>query len=291
MSEDLGGAPAADAVDTSTDIVETPNENTDAPVVETPTVLKYKAKDPETGEELELTPEELVKDWQLRKHAHVATKQAAQMRKQAEDLINLAKTDPRKLLQHPSINADLKALAEAILAEQIEEQLLTPAQKKAREQEARLAQYEHAEAERARVAEEAEFNQLTQSYQAEMVEKFGLALESSTIPKTENTLARMAQYQMQFNAKKIDVTPQQLAGLVAEDLEIEHQALRQGSTEEQLLARLGPELIQKLIKAHLKTVQKPNPAPIVKKVDRVHDDEPKKKYLSRDELRAKIDSR
>ena len=64
--------------------------------------------------------------------------EAAMTRKQAEALIELLKTDPRKILSHPDLGIDVKALAHQIINEELEEMAKSPEQKRLEEMEKSL---------------------------------------------------------------------------------------------------------------------------------------------------------
>jgi hypothetical protein len=55
---------------------------------------------------------------------------AAQTRKQAERFLHLLRTDPKSILTNPNLGIDIKKVAEEIVWDAIQEQSLTPEQKK-----------------------------------------------------------------------------------------------------------------------------------------------------------------
>jgi hypothetical protein len=236
------------------------------PKVEAPPKYKLKAN----GKELELTLEELQKAAQKGIGAEEKMQAAAEMQKQIAGVLKLAKEDPRRFLSHPAIGADVKALVKSILQEEIEDAQLNDDQRKAKKLEAELNAIRE-EQQRQKQAEEAErMEKLTQHYQQELSTQIVSALETSGLPKTEQTVARIAQYMQAAVQSGIDdVTAADVLPYVKRDYELAIKSLLGVADETTLLSLLGDDITNKAVKAHLnkaklKPAARPAGEPIVK---------------------------
>lgn len=111
-------------------------ENTPAPAE--PRKLKAKVD----GEEVEIDEQEAIRDYERRSASHKRFEEAAKIRKEAEEILNLPKKDLRKFLREQGVTMD--ALTD-ILAKEIEESSLSPEEIKQREKEEKLKKYEDEE--------------------------------------------------------------------------------------------------------------------------------------------------
>lgn len=285
MSENNGSAPVETPVDTSTDNSNQNNTPVETQAIET---KKYKVKD-EDGTEIEVDEETLLRDYQIRKASDKKFREAAMMRKQAEDFIHLLKTDPRKVLSNPSLGLDLRRFAEEYLVEQLEEEMLDPKEKEFRkykkmvedQQAKEKAEKDKQDQERA----EALRAKYTEDYSKQIVE----ALNTSGLPKSEHTVKRMAYYMHEGLKNGIDLKAKDIVDLVRQDYLNEQKSLIGGLDADALIQILGEETANKIrkwdvsrVKAQTKTAVTPqNQAPSV------HVKE--KKKITKDEWRAKLD--
>lgn len=221
--------------------------------LETPQVKTYKVKI--DGQEVDITEDELLKGYQSTKSAQQRFNEAALMRKQAEELVKIAKNDPRKLLTHPDIGVDLKKFANDILAEMMEEELLSPQEKEQRAMKKKLAEYE-AERERQRAeAEQAEMDKYVQLYEQEYTNGIVEALETSGLPRTETTVKKMASMMLLALENGLDVKPKDVVEFVKRDYMAEVKSLFGAANEDIILSLLGDDISNKVVKGHLKKVK------------------------------------
>ena len=156
-----------------------------------------------------------------------ARKEADAQRKEAEEAFAMLK-DPaqlKKLLADPRISVDFKKLAEEFVWEQIQEQSLTPEQRKQKELERELAKYKEQEQETLTKKEAAEAAQLQAHYESDYEQRIISALESGGIPKTRGAVRRMAHYLELAVQNGVDVTAQDLVSRVRQDLLDEHREM------------------------------------------------------------------
>jgi len=198
------------------------------------------------GESMEVDETELVRNYQLRKASDRKFKEAADLRKQSDALIDLLKNDPIKALEHPSIGLRFREVAEKYLAEQLEEELMSPEEKE-RVKEKKAYQAALAENERfKKEKEEAVLQELTQKHSIDLQNKIVKALDGSGIPKTNRTVGRMAHYLKQALEHGYELEPKDLTELVKKDYQADIKELLGSSNEETLLELLGNEIAEKI---------------------------------------------
>lgn len=250
MSEENG---AVSSGETSEGIADNSTEQTTEQL--TPAeVRKYQLK--VDGEDIEVDEDELKRGYGATKAAQKRMSDAAQMRKQAEELIHLLKTDPRKALSHPSLGHDPNKLAEMWLTEQLELAAMSPQQRELMETKQRLSQYE---AERKAQDDErtaAENAKLQAHYENEYSNQIIDALQTGGLPKTEATVKSMAQYMSLALDNGLDVSAKDVVSLVREDYQRSIKELFGAADEDTLAALLGDDLGSKASKAYTNKLKK-----------------------------------
>ncbi len=176
---------------------------------------RYKIK--VDGSEEELDEDTIVKLAQLGRASNKRFQEAANLRKQAEEFINLLKQDPRRVLSNPAIGVDPYKLAEDWLIERMEMEKLTPEQQQLRAYEQQLKAYEEEKKQVAEQKAQEEQQKLiqhhTQMYEQQVTE----ALSASGLPKTTKTVKRMAEYMYKALENGIDLKPSDVVSLVKQD--------------------------------------------------------------------------
>ena len=267
MAENTTGAAPAASPESST--TSTPVSNTDAstspssniqnPIAELANAKKYKVKI--DGQEAEVDEQELINNYQIRKASDKRFQEGMQARKQAEEFVKLLKTDPVKVLTHPTIGADFKKLAEDYLLKEIEQQMMTPEQRKMQEYQQKLAAYEEQEKIAKQQQEAAQKQAIQQKYQDEYNKQIVGALETSGLPKTEFTVQRMVYYMYKALEAGYNVTANDVTDLVRRDYINDTKALYSGLDEEALFKILGDDVANKIRKADLRKF-KSNTGPV-----------------------------
>lgn len=217
---------------------------------------KYKIKVDGNEEEVELDlndEQTLVRHLQMSKAASKRMNEAAITKKQAEQFINALKTDPVRILTDPRImgNEKFQAIAEEFLAKKLQEQMLSPEERKHIEMEERLRKYEESEKKAREEAEQKQIAQLeahyAQQYQKTIIE----ALQSTSLPKNAFTVKRMAELMQKNIQHGLELEPQHLAQLVKEDYQRELVGLIGGSDADQIIAMFGEDVANKIRKHDL----------------------------------------
>lgn len=225
-------------------------------------IRKFKVK--VDGDELEIDEAQLIADYQTNRAAQARFQEAAKLRKSAEEVIQLLKTDPRAALRHPAIQADERALAEAILAEQLEEELLDPKDKQIKQLQRELQQ-RAADEKKAKDAAESEAltkaeAQYVESYQRDI----SAALTNGGLPVTNATVRSMTGYLQNALEAGYDMQPNQVVDLVKQDYQKQLKELFSASDATTIASLLGEDGLKKVRAAdigRLKSPQQTTPTP------------------------------
>lgn len=218
------------------------------------TKKKYKIKVDKNEEEFEFDPsndEEVIKHLQRSRASDKRFQEAAEVRKAAMEFIDQLRKNPRKVLSDPSINVDIKKMAEEILNDQIADLEKTPEQREKEDMQRRLQEYE----ERAKKLEEDKKLSDRQKLEFEQEKAIELdisaALDIGGIPKTPRTVARMAEMMMIALKEGIDLSAKDIAPLVKNNTMSEFKELVTALSDDQLEDFIGKEVIGRLRKRNI----------------------------------------
>lgn len=252
---DSSSVAPVESVDTNSEEQNTNDEGQEGQPkqVTPPAKKKYKYKADGRDYEEELDDKELERRLSLSKGAYQRMEQAAKTQKQAEQFIRMLQQDPMKVLSNPQIMGQEKfrEIAEQYLAKQLEDQMMSPDEKRRRDQEERLRAYEEQEKVAKQQAEQEQMQRLEDHYRGEYEKTIMKGLQSQNLPKTPKTVRRMAELMAKSAENGIDLSPEHLAEIVKEDYINEMREMF-GSTEgDVLLQLLGEDVGNKIRKADL----------------------------------------
>ena len=216
---------------------------------------KYKVK--VDGEDLDVSEDELLSNYQLRKASDKRFQEGMQARKQAEEFIRLLKTDPTKVLSHPSVGLDAKKWAEEYLINEMQREMMTPEQRQMEEYKSKLAKYEEQEQMTKKQQEEAQQAQIRQKYTDDYNKQIVGALDSSGLPKTEFTVQRMIHYMAKALENNYEVGANDVVDLVRRDYINDTKSLYSGLDADALIQILGDDVASKIRKADLNKIRNP----------------------------------
>lgn len=252
-SEDEGGAGASDGSDDSPG--EGEKESNDEPAESKTYKLKI------DGEEVEATEEQLVRMAQMSAASHKRFQEASSLTKNSKLVLEAAKKDPIGFLNHPQLGlskAEIRAALETYLGEQIMYEQMTEEQKRTVDNENELKRLKEEKLERDAKEEQAKKQTAEQHYQASYEKEFLGALQTVDIPKTPESVSRMASYMSKALSKGIDLTATQAAQLVKEDYGNEFNNLFANMEPDKLAGFIGDKTLTKLQKAQAKKLLKNN---------------------------------
>jgi hypothetical protein len=229
------------------------------PVAGQPTVAQKEAirkhKLKIDGREEELPEDEVIKWAQLGRASQKRFQEASATRKQAEDFIQMLKTDPRKVLSDPSIGVDLRKFSEEYLSEQLKLESLTPEQRQIRDMQEQLKANETEKKQAAETRRQEEFQKATQHYTQEYETGIMDAISSSGLPRTPYIVKRMTDYMSSALQNGLDLEPKNVVELVRQDYITDTNALYGQLDGDTLLKILGDGVANKIRKADLARIR------------------------------------
>ena len=228
----------------------------------------------------------MVSAYKAHKRADINTEKFKRNDKLVFDFANLLQHQPEELLRRAG--HDPRRFAEEILSRYIEEDMLPEEQKQIRNLQREKEELEAQIAEERTRKEQEQFDYLAKEHEREITQEIITAMESSKLPKTPDSIRRIARYLANAQKLNIPVQVKHVIPLVEEDLRMLNKSFLSSLNEDQLQEYLGQEQIKKIRQAELRKIKKPmqfvetssgegRPA---KKVE--------KKGLSRDEFREMV---
>lgn len=221
--------------------------------------------------------EDLVRDLQLSRAASARMSEAAKIRKQFTDFVDLAKRDPKAALSDPLFGLDLDKWSEQRLLERYKESQLSPEQLEAQKlkREIEAAKGETQKLKDAQSKREQE--ELDTKTGAEMEAQFKAALEKHKLPRNARTVELMAQIGWLNNQHGIDLSPEQMASEVKKYMKDTHDHFVGDMDEASLVEFLGEKNVKRLLKYSVAKVRgAPKASP---KQEPAQGEEPEKRQM------------
>lgn len=217
--------------------------------------FSYKVDGEDVEEEIDLSnKEELTKRLRLSRAAEKRMSEAKDAKSKAFDIVKQFDENPESVLRRlPPGKA--REIAEKILLEQLNDEMMSPEEKTARDREAKLKKYEEQEEKSRAEQEAAEKEQAMNKYRAQFETTIVEALKKSNLPATPALVAEMARLQMKKLALGIELDADDLAAEVRKNKTSVLTALAKDATPEQLIALLGPDIANKIRKHDLAALQ------------------------------------
>lgn len=235
--------------------------------VEKPEPQKKEAKQEKTsdsvkvkinGEEKEVKIEELVKSYQKGLGADQKFLEASTMRKQAEKLIDMLKSDPLDVLERMGL--DVEALAEDRLYRKIQFESMTPEEQEAYINRERLKNYEEQERIKREQEKVIQYNKEKAMYADVIMKKVQEAIDTNELPKEAYVVKKFMTLLKQAYVEKIPVAPADLVPLVKEELELEDRKLAERYKKadvNKLINELGEDKIKEIQKHLVSQLKNP----------------------------------
>jgi hypothetical protein len=220
--------------------------------------LKYKTHD---GKDAEVDEQEAIKIYLDRKQhqaqASKALNEGKALRRQSEELLQMLKDEGQLKTVLKKLGYDDRKLAEKILSEHLEDELMDPKDKELRNLKAEIARREE--------IEKKQRDEIQKKLQAQRVEvlrqkyeqEFIKTLDEAKLPKTKQTVARMAGYIAQCARLGYQITPMEASKLVAEDLRREHKSIAGEADVDAVISLYGEDFLNKLRKYDSSRVKNP----------------------------------
>lgn len=207
------------------------------------------------GKEMEVDETELLKGYQRARAANQRFEEASRMRQQANRLLETLQKDPLSILTNEKLGINFDDIAERHLLRKLEDQMLTPEQRAARDRDAKLKEYETREQERQEQEYQRQFEQAKNTARQDYERRFIEVLDKVNVPKTADTVSRMARYMQEALRRGMEPDIYDVADLVKEDLQAEQRAIISAASDDNLEQILGQENVEKIRKSLLAKVQ------------------------------------
>ena len=284
-------AQGGDRIDPGTgDSVTKGAENAAAPPPK-PAPRTFKAK--VNGKEVELPEDEVIQSGltaaQIRRAANEQFQQAQRARQEVEAFRQgLQQQGARFLMQQMGPEAFKRMVIEAATEEMKREQM-DPAQRALLEERQRREQLEEQVRQSQAQQQQAREEQAAAQYRQQYDKEFGDALTSLNLPKTTETVRRMATLMRSYLQRQIELTPAQAAQMVREDLASESAGTLGQMEGARLIEFLGADVMKKIRAADIARVKgakangAPAPTPTPTERSSKQNKGPNKHLLTRDE--------
>lgn len=214
---------------------------------------RFRLQDGERVEEVDEA--ELVKRAQKAWAAERRFQEAHRTRQQVEYLLKTLK-DPRQLWQAlKHLGHDPRQVAETYLLEQIEEENLTPEQKKVRDAERIIQEREQEKQQSEQRQKQERHTKLMSQYSEEYSGQIVKALETSGLPKSPETVKKMAEYMLIGLERGVRLAPEEVVPMVRNYFMRQISELLGQTEGDTLLQFLGDGVQQKFQAAMLARVR------------------------------------
>lgn len=212
-----------------------------------PEKKSYKVK--VDGQELDVTEEALVKEYELKQASYKRMQEAARKERELQAIYEQIEADPIKFLESKNKNA--REAAEKYLAKVLQAEMMSPEEREQQKVKEELEKYKSEEKKRAEKEEAARIAQEEQKEAARLDDEISTALEQSQLAKTPYTIKRIA-HKMYTNIKAgIDISAKDAIEMVQEEDFNDIKVSAKDLSGEQLIKLLGDDLVSKIRKAEL----------------------------------------
>lgn len=210
------------------------------------------------GEVLELSKEEMVKYAQLGKAGQSRMEEAARIKQEALQLVQMLRTDPESVLADPYILGSedkVIELAQKILSRKLEDEQKSPEAKEKEKLERELEDLRRKVKDDEEKRQASEYERLIQQQEAQLEEQITDALETSGLPKSPFVLKRLADVMLAAAENEKDISPKQALNIVKREMQKDVQEYMNALGEDELETYISEEKVKKLRQRQLAKVK------------------------------------
>lgn len=222
--------------------------------------FKLKVDGREEDFEIDLNDHEQVKNHlQKSRASSKRMEESANLRKSAEQFIELLKTNPRKVLSDPNIGVDLKNLAQEIINDQLEQAAKSPEQIEKEQLQKELQEikdkYKKDEDDR----KDRDFKRLQAEQEEKIQNNIESALKDGGLPKSPYTVRKMAELMMLALENGKNLEPKDLVPMLKNQMNADFKDFFSASNDDVLEELLGKERISSMQKRRIAKVKATQP--------------------------------
>lgn len=218
-------------------------------------IRKFKLKI--DGKEEELDEQEVLKRAQIASAAQKRMNEAAQLRKDVEQLVEMLRTNPLAVLADPALGLDVKKLFEDYANQQLEEESKSPEQREKEKLQKELEDLKKQAQTEKEAREKAEFERLKEKASQDLDNQMTAALETAGLPQNPYVIKRMADYMMLALQNDKEVSPNDIIPIVKKEIYGDFKQFLAISPDEVLEELLTKERINNLRKKALAAAKRP----------------------------------
>lgn len=268
--ETIEAAPEAESSDNAEDVIQKAEEGgADLSEDQKEEVRQWFKDGHETikidGTEYKVTPEEALKNYQLKSASNKRFEEGAKMRKQAEQLVELLRTNPVEALRHINGNDKVLEMANQIVYDNLQKEMMTPEERQKVELEQQVRQLEESKNQLEQEKKEREHLAMVENLRGDYEQKITSALQEAAVPKTRWSVGRMATLISSAVNNGYQVDLGVIAGLVKEDYIHDFKSFFDTADGDMVEKLLGPELGEKIRKHDLSKLDGQRKQPIAQK--------------------------
>lgn len=243
------------------------------------------------GKSLWFSKEEITKMAQKGLGADKRFQEAHKMKSAAEQFLNLLKTRPEVIFKNPKLGIDFKKMAQDILKEEIDLELMTPEQRKLHEATKKLEELEN---EKKTATEKQKSDQMkaavkmhNENYERDITE----TLKTSGLPKTRETVQKIAYYLSEGLKQDVVLKAADVIHLVKKDYDSAVKNLFQAVSGDELIAFLGDDNVKKVNEALMRKIRNGEIKPPALNELPPAGERKKPEMLSKEEWKKEVDRR
>lgn len=206
------------------------------------------------GEEVEMSLEEITKFAQLGKAGQKRMAEAAQIKKEAGELIDLLRSDPEAVLSDPAIlgsSEEVIKFAQKILARQLEDEMKSPEVREKEQLQKEVEALRKQMKEESEAKSKAEYERLVAQEEEKLQSEINEAIDSSGLPASPFVLKRISDVLIMAAENDKQISPKQAMNIVKKEMMKDIKELLGASPEDALEDLIGSDRIKSLRKKQL----------------------------------------
>ncbi len=211
------------------------------------------------GKEMEVDEDTLVRDYQIAAASHARLRAAQDQTKKVQQFVEDFNKDPVATLKRLTKSKEGSAFREAVekyLAAELDRDNMTAEQKALEAERDRANRLEEEKRQREAADVQHQREAAYQKVQVALDQEISDAVKTVGIPKTPDSVRRMAKYMLLNDKNQLGLTTKQIAQQVRRDLAEEHRALFDKMEDKEVAAFLGPNA-EKLRRADVAELSTP----------------------------------